>query len=314
MRRWVVRAGEEGAVAAIVAKAAPGDANAVAEGRVFLGRRRVARGDEAAAVGDEVSVAPPAARAAADEAVVLARGEGWVAVDKPAGLPTIPDHGGASHALLAVVARTLGLPESKLHPTSRLDRDVSGVVVFATEAAAAERFREERAAHRYLRRYVALAANAPATEEGTWDVPIGRAKDPRHRAPNGRDPADARTHFAVAAVAVAAVAAAAAARAPSAVLLALAPVTGRTHQLRVHASHAGAPLLGDRTYGGPTRLTLASGRVLAFDRIFLHAARVTLDGQAIDAPIPETLASVWLALGGEGVAWEKAIAWSLAAQ
>ena len=53
-------------------------------------------------------------------------------------------------------------------------------------------------------------------------------------------------------------------------------MTGRTHQIRVHASHAGAPLLGDRDYGGPTRLTLPGGRVLAPTRIALHAAKVRI--------------------------------------
>jgi 23S rRNA pseudouridine1911/1915/1917 synthase len=180
---------------------------------------------------------------------------------------------------------------------------VSGVVVFALERDAAERLQRLRESHAYVRRYLAIAARAPEASEGKWDVPIGRAKDPRHRAANGRDPAHAVTHFAVAARS---------ATSPF-VLLALAPVTGRTHQLRVHASHAGAPLLGDRAYGGPARATLGSGRVLAFDRIGLHAARVTIEGMVIDSPVPEKLRAAWLALGGDGEAWEKALTWSLPA-
>ncbi len=175
------------------------------------------------------------------------------------------------------------------------------MVVFALEREAGARLRLLREEHRYVRRYLAIAAHAPASlTEGTWTVPIGRARDPRHRAPNGRDAVDARTHFAVVA------------RAEPFALLALAPVTGRTHQLRVHASHAGAPLLGDRAYGGPTRATLPSGRVFAFDRIALHAARVTLGTVAIDSPVPEKLRAMWLALGGEDAAWEKARMWPLA--
>src|SRR6185437_8095413 len=98
----------------------------------------------------------------------------------------------------------------------------------------------------------------------------------------------------------------------------LAPVTGRTHQLRVHAGHARAPLLGDRVYGGPTRLTLPSGRVLALDRIALHAARVTLPADILDAPIdspiPTALRDAWLALGGDDAAWDKAVACPLESQ
>ena len=61
-------------------------------------------------------------------------------------------------------------------------------------------------------------------------------------------------------------------------MLSVEPITGRTHQIRVHASHAGAPLLGDRDYGGPTRWTLKSGKSVTLDRIALHCARVTVEG------------------------------------
>jgi 23S rRNA pseudouridine1911/1915/1917 synthase len=299
-REWVVREGDGATVEAIVSRAAPGDASAIGEGRVFVGRRRVLAGGEPVAVGDEVTIADIAPTH--EDARILARGDGWVAVDKPAGLPTIPDQQGASHALLALAARALSLDPSRLHATSRLDRDVSGVVVFALDPRTAERLRALRDEHRYVRRYLAIAAGTPAPREGVWTVPIGRAKDPKLRAPNGRDPTDARTHFAVAAV-----------TAPYS-LLALAPVTGRTHQIRVHASHAGVPLLGDRAYGGPTRVTRPSGKVLAFDRIALHAARVTLGDTAIESPVPEKLRALWRALGGDAEAWEKALTWPLAEQ
>ncbi|HEY2512872.1 MAG TPA: RluA family pseudouridine synthase [Polyangiaceae bacterium] len=298
-RRWVVGAGDGETVGAIVGKAAPGDTKAIAEGRVFVGRKRVRSGDEPVTVGDAVTVAEPAEAVA--WLTVLKRGRGWVAVDKPAGLPSIPDQGGAAHSLLALTARALSLPTERLHPTSRLDRDVSGVVIFAFESAAADRLRLAREEHRYARRYVAIAVRPPVPPSGTWDSPIGRGRDARHRAAFGKDPDPAKTHYATVAVTA------------SPVLLALAPVTGRTHQLRVHASHEGAPFLGDRAYGGPTRLPLPTGRVLAFDRVFLHAARVTVDGAEIDSPVPEALRATWLALGGEGEAWEKAVSWPLPA-
>jgi 23S rRNA pseudouridine955/2504/2580 synthase/23S rRNA pseudouridine1911/1915/1917 synthase len=153
---------------------------------------------------------------------------------------------------------------------------------------------------------VAIAAAAPSPSEGTWDAPLGRAHDPRHRAVNGREAAPAKTHYAVAA------------RAGAYALLALAPITGRTHQLRVHASHAAAPLLGDRAYGGPKSLTLDSGRVVALDRIALHCARVVIDGEgpggahiALVSSVPDALAAMWVALGGAAEAWEKAASWQL---
>jgi 23S rRNA-/tRNA-specific pseudouridylate synthase len=298
IRAWIVRDGDGTTVGAVVERAAPGDVDAITEGRVFVGRRRVLAATEAVAVGDEVSIAGPAATREAVQ--VLARGDGWVAVDKPAGIPTIPDQEGAAHALITLAATALSVGPSRLHATSRLDRDVSGVVVFALDPQVAERLRHLRAEHRYVRRYLAIASRPPEPSAGAWTVPIGRAKDPRHRAPNGRDAVDAVTHYAVAA------------EAPPYTLLALSPVTGRTHQLRVHASHAGAPLLGDRAYGGPTRATLPSGRVIAFDRIALHAARVSIGAAVIESPVPEKLRATWVALGGDDGAWEKALVLPLA--
>jgi 23S rRNA-/tRNA-specific pseudouridylate synthase len=287
------------------------DAQAVREGRVFVGRTRVRRDDECVNVGDAIEVAPARETSAADDPlIVLAREGDLVAVDKPSGIPTIPDHSGASHSLLVRVAGMLGLDPARVHPTSRLDRDVSGVVVFALSKAAGERLMKAREEGRYERRYLALAKQAPVADRGTWDAPIGRARDPRLRAIGGRDPVPAGTRFAVTAVAPGGVA-----------MLAVSPVTGRTHQIRVHASHAVAPLLGDRAYGGPTRVTLPGGRVLEPRRIALHAARVVIPRESgtgasslvLSAPVPPELASLWSALGGEPAAWEVSLACDLSA-
>jgi 23S rRNA-/tRNA-specific pseudouridylate synthase len=218
-------------------------------------------------------------------------------------MPTIADLAGAAHALDAAVARALGVPKERIHPTSRLDRDVSGVVVFALSRSARERLHQARERGTYDRRYVAIASRAPQPERGSWDAPIGRARDPKLRTAHGKDAVPSLTRYAVVALA-----------SENAVpaLLAVAPITGRTHQIRVHASHAGAPLLGDRSYGGPARVTLPSGRVLALRRIALHAARVVVPldrGELIArSPVPPALADVWLALGGDASAWEKAVA------
>jgi 23S rRNA pseudouridine955/2504/2580 synthase/23S rRNA pseudouridine1911/1915/1917 synthase len=124
---------------------------------------------------------------------------------------------------------------------------------------------------------------------------------------NGKEATDSRSLFRVVA------------RAGGASLLALAPITGRTHQLRVHASHAGAPLLGDRVYGGPSRLTLPNGpeagRVIPLARIALHAARVVVPAErgelSAEAPIPEELRALWSALGGDAGAWDTALSCDL---
>ena len=91
-------------------------------------------------------------------------------------------------------------------------------------------------------------------------------------------------------------------------LLALFPETGRTHQLRVHASAAGFPILGDRMYGGPPRVVLSDGRVITARRVMLHCACLSLPKMAskgelvLESPVPSDFAKVWEGLGGEPVA------------
>jgi 23S rRNA-/tRNA-specific pseudouridylate synthase len=295
--RWTARAGDGARVRDILSRAGADD-RAIAEGRVFVGRRRVRSGDEPVAEGDVVEIAASRAEVRAASIQVLLQTPDLVAVAKPAGVPTIPDHGGAAHALLALVAAELGVDPARLHATSRLDREVSGVVFFALSPVASERLLRARATGAYERRYIAIASRAPEPDAGRWDVPIGRARDPRLRAAKGPGALASTTRYA-----------ACARGGRGEAMLAVAPVTGRTHQIRVHAAHAGAPLLGDRAYGGPARLTLGNGRVLELRRIALHAFRVSVpdrDGERIvaTAPVPKELADLWSALGGEASAWD----------
>jgi 23S rRNA-/tRNA-specific pseudouridylate synthase len=300
VKRWIVRPGD-GASIADVLSAMKEDPRAIGEGRVFVGRKRISRGDEAVAIGDEISVGD--ARAERDVEILFER-DGLVACVKPAGIPTVPDHGGSAHALVARVARAIGKKTADLRVTSRLDREVSGVVVFALDAAAQARLERARAEGAYVRRYVAIASNPSALRDRAspfvWDAPIGLGKDARHRAAHGRDAKASRTNVKVVECT------------DLAALLAVEPVTGRTHQIRVHAAHAGAPLLGDRDYGGPTRLTLPGGRVIGLSRIALHAARVSVpDATGAPlvalAPIPTSLSDLWSMLGGAPASWEIAV-------
>lgn len=344
-KRWVVRSGEGPTLGHILAKMNE-PPRAIDEGRVFVGRRRAGRSAEPVREGDEVRVsqapAGPQARggkggpldAALEPAplAVLFEGDGLVVCDKPAGLPTVPDHASVVHSLVGLVAARARLPVSAVRVTSRLDREVSGVVVFALDEDAEARLRDARAEGVYARRYVAIASTsrahlatqgrgavaaakaladasrlgAPAVKEertlpddGTWDAPIGEGRDPRHRAVNGPNAKAATTRFRVVA------------RADDAALLAVDPQTGRTHQIRVHASHALAPLFGDGDYDGPTRLTSRTGAVIATRRIALHAARVTVPSRSgvrsFEAPIPAALVELWRSLSGADDAWLRAL-------
>jgi len=297
--RWIARDGDGQTVREVLVRAGA-DALAVAEGRVFVSRRRVRREEEPVRAGDLLEVAPPRPEDGSPGPRVLARTDDLIAVDKPAGMPTIADHGGAVHALVSIVARSLARKASSVHPTSRLDRDVSGVVVLALTRRAAARLASARARGEYARRYIAIAGHAPNPEQGIWDAPIGRAADPRLRLVGGRDATTAQTRYAVCAHA-----------AHGEAMLAVSPVTGRTHQIRVHAAHARAPLIGDRAYGGPVRVVLGNGVVLEPKRIALHAARVEVPTErngvlVAVSPVPDELFRLWAALGGAPASWQLA--------
>jgi hypothetical protein len=79
----------------------------------------------------------------------------------------------------------------------------------------------------------------------------------------------------------------------------------------VHAAHAGCALYGDATYGGPVKTISKAGKVSAIGRIALHAAWVEVPSEGaaalrVEAEIPEDLAAIWEACGGESSAFRLA--------
>ena len=80
-----------------------------------------------------------------------------------------------------------------------------------------------------------------------------------------------------------------------------------TARLKSDTAEARAPVLGDRRYGGPTSLPLDDGRVIAFDRLALHAAHLQVgDVLSATAPVPTKLTEWWHQLGGPPEAWSSA--------
>jgi 23S rRNA pseudouridine1911/1915/1917 synthase len=297
-KRWVVDDTSPRDLAGVLAAMGAG-ADALAQGRVFVGRVRAERGSLGLRAGDVVEVFEAAAAGGA-EATVLGQRDGMLAMHKPAGLPTVPDHRGSERTLLAAAAKAAGVSAEQLHPTSRLDREVSGVVLFAVSAEARVLLKEAREHGRYQRHYVAIASNAPSPAGGTIDAPIGRGADPRRRAVGGKEAVASATRYETIATSC------------RAALLAVEPVTGRTHQIRVHMAHAGASLVGDDLYGGSRAVVLHSGAVRRMSRVALHAAWVQVqmpNGRSwkVEAPVPEDLGELWRVLGGEHEAWTRAL-------
>jgi RluA family pseudouridine synthase len=160
-------------------------------------------------------------------------------LDKPPFLlvhPTAPDqdrtlaHGVAWHL------RQQGV-HAAVHPVHRIDRDTSGLVLFARTGHAHHRLDVQLRAGEIERHYLALVDGVMTEDGGTIDAPI--ARHPRN--PSLRTVREggeqAVTHWEVVE------------RYPAATLVRLRLETGRTHQIRVHLAHAGHPVLGDRQYG-----------------------------------------------------------------
>lgn len=212
-------------------------------------------------------------------------------VHKPPGLPTTAPS--VSQPCLVHWVRDR-FPDLRPHATSRLDSQVSGLVTFALTRHANRRLIEARRARAYERVYLGITVAEVPLDAGEWSWPISiDPTNPKGRvAGPGRGEREALTRYEVAA------------RTPSATLLRLMPATGRTHQLRVHAAKAGAPLFGDHSYQGDRRKVLPDGSVVTARRVMLHCARVSFPSEErceqmqFTAPVRADMKKVWLALGG----------------
>jgi 23S rRNA pseudouridine1911/1915/1917 synthase len=260
-------------------------------GGVFLdGRRckmagRLVRSGQKVVVNLEEGGRPAAAPPPLDPARVLYADEHLVAVDKPSGVAAQPTLTSDRGALPELVGALLGAEATLVH---RLDRETSGVTVLARTRQAAAALGEAFRTGAPHKTYLALCARAPEPPEGRIDAPL--ARDPRH--PGRRcvaasgEPAATRYRTLAAG--------------PSGVALVEAlPETGRTHQIRAHLAHLGAPLAGDPRYGGPRRV----GEV-AIPRVMLHALRLEIAHPAtgarmtFEAPVPEDFRAAAALTGG----------------
>jgi 23S rRNA pseudouridine1911/1915/1917 synthase len=209
---------------------------------------------------------------------VLAEGPGWLAVDKPAGMPVHPleeaETGTVLNALLARHPEARGVGEGALRSgvVHRLDVETSGVLLLATREASWRRLREAFRAHRVRKIYRAIALGRLETE-GEVELPLvmARHRPARVRVLGREDWQRARG-----------------ARCgvlrwrvleplKGGLLVEMRPVTGFLHQIRAILAHLGAPLAGDRTYGPAADATGAS-------RHMLHAARVEFEDVSAACP------------------------------
>jgi 23S rRNA pseudouridine1911/1915/1917 synthase len=232
-----------------------------------------------------------------EEVRLLSQWRGLHALYKPPGLSSEPDRRGEA-SLAREAARLLAVPPADVHVATRLDAPVSGIVVVAVGREATKLVTELQRTHALERRYLALADGMPAPPSGIWDVPIPVRGVGRGGAPvaSGNAARAARTRYAV-------VESFSGTRAAGTTSFVVAePETGRTHQIRIHAANAGAPLLGDGAHGGIRQVVLSNGSILPLPRVLLHATRVraVLDGKVawhVDEPLPGDFRAICEQLG-----------------
>ena len=220
------------------------------------------------------------------------------AVNKPPGMTAHPTpsvrSGTVVNALLAKMPlakeKSFDPEEGDYRPgiVHRLDKDTSGVMVVAKTLEAHRDLSASFKKRLTEKEYVAIAVGK-LDDDLYMDGPIGRhPQHGRKMTVGGGNPRSASTYFRVLA------------RAPQKngtqyLLVRAKPHTGRTHQIRVHLAHLGAPILGDKLYGKGSSL---------ISRQALHALRLTLphpgDHEAITftAQVPADMVEAWLALGG----------------
>jgi 23S rRNA pseudouridine955/2504/2580 synthase/23S rRNA pseudouridine1911/1915/1917 synthase len=225
---------------------------------------------------------------------ILFENDDFVVVNKPAGLLTIPDrHNDTLPSLVRLLEQRLG----RMYVVHRLDKDTSGVIVFArneeTHRLLSARFMERQASKEYL----ALVAGRIWEKEGTIETPIAESPSKKGKMITAKKGKSALTTFEVL---------------ESFSLYTLLQVrifTGRTHQIRVHLQSIGHPVAMDEVYGNGKPFYLSfikkKYRVGKFQeeekplmsRMALHASRLSFENKegqrcAFEAPLPRDFQAV----------------------
>lgn len=204
----------------------------------------VCTGDEITAVLDDPAPQYPAEKG---NITVLYEDDHILCVEKPAGMLIHPSRACMTGTLANYVLfyyQSKG-QNSAFHPVTRLDRDTFGVVLLAKNAHIHGLLNTLHSEGKLHKTYEALVLGAPDTAQGVIDAPIARLPLPsllRQVHPEGKPSV---TEYRVAE------------RFDGYSRLTLCPITGRTHQLRVHCAYMGFPILGDPQYGNGASLELS---------------------------------------------------------
>lgn len=242
----------------------------IREGHVLLDERPATRPAQRVGFVRRVRITVPSAEPDEPELVlpparILLHDRWLLALDKPVGYPVVAHLVRAGEDLVRAARRWLGDPEAFVGPCHRLDRDTSGVLLLALRSDAAAALGRAFEEGRVRKSYVARLDAPLERPRGVIDLPVHAPGDdfPRIDAVRGRP---ARTRY----------------RTLRDGLILLRPLTGRTHQLRLHLAAQGRPIVGDRIHGGSPAERL---HLHAWSLAFPHPATGRL--VRLRAPVPQ---------------------------
>ncbi len=279
--RWLAR--QAAAPTRSQIKIAGGEDRLWIAGRPVRASYRLRGGEIVELLEPEVDPTAAAVRGEAIDLDVLYEDDGVLAINKPPGMVVHPAAGNRSGTLVhALLHRdpSIAWPGQieRAGIVHRLDRDTSGVILVAKTVRAHEALSRQFRERTIRKTYLALV-HGTVREGGRLDQPIGRHPTERKRMSiAGRPPRAAVTDYRPLE------------RLGEFTLLEVRPLTGRTHQIRVHLAAAGFPIVGDRVYGGRSRGGLA--------RQALHAASIEFDNPGtgrhlrVEAPVSADLAAL----------------------
>ena len=224
---------------------------------------RVAKAGHKLDIGDRLKVIiPPTPQSTVvPEAIplnIIYEDDDLLVVDKPAGLAVHPAPGHPSHTLVNAILSHfphLAALSDSMRPgiVHRLDKDTSGVMLVAKNSVAQADLSDQFKAHSVAKAYLVLVKGHLTPENGVIEAPIGRDSRNRKRMAVVAGGREARTEYRVIRFI------------GDYTLLEVRPETGRTHQIRVHLSAIGYPVVGDKVYGVKSAY---------LSRQFLHACRL----------------------------------------
>lgn len=259
----------------------------IREGQVRVNKKRI-KAESKLSIGDQIRVAPiryeqkdksdaPVSDQVAKSLLsrVVYEDDGLLVVNKPSGIAV---HGGSGVAYGLIEAMRAATGKKYLELIHRIDRDTSGLVMISKKRSTLKLLQDLLREHKIAKTYAALVKGNVSLDRQLIDAPLLRYElaNGERRVRVSKEGKPSKTNWVVAE------------RFKDATLVYASPLSGRTHQIRVHGLSIGHPLVGDDKYGHQTPYTGPEAR-----RLCLHAMRLEIPGYpVIEAALPEDIQSV----------------------